>query len=136
MGGKCARACNPFFPTNRNIRFLQQLPEHEKQPFKEQAARDKDRYNMELAARGIPPKATRKKRAAKDPDAPKRPMSAFFLFSGDNRGELKKANPSWRVTDIGKELGRLWANASEETKKKYSHLAQQAKDDYDKVWNY
>lgn len=48
------------------------------------------------------------KKAGKDPNAPKRPLSAFFLFSQDERPEIKKKNPSMSVGDISKEIGARW----------------------------
>ena len=54
----------------------------------------------------------------KDPNAPKRPMSAYFFFlgmhnlvvlikvdacfPGDKRAEVKAANPEYKIGDIGK----------------------------------
>ncbi|CAF4497856.1 unnamed protein product, partial [Rotaria magnacalcarata] len=33
-------------------------------------------------------------KSQKDPNAPKRPLSTFFLFSQDERPKIKKDNPS------------------------------------------
>lgn len=56
-----------------------------------------------------PKKVKRKKGQKKDKDAPKRAMSAFFLFAQDERAKVKAANPSASIGDIGKELGARWA---------------------------
>merc|ERR1711936_247819 len=56
-----------------------------------------------------PKKPKRKKGQKKDKDAPKRAMSAFFLFAQDERPKVKAANPSASIGDIGKELGARWA---------------------------
>jgi hypothetical protein len=48
------------------------------------------------------------KKAGKDPNAPKRPLSAFFLFSQDERPDIKKKTPSLSVGDISKEIGARW----------------------------
>ena len=50
------------------------------------------------------------KKAAKDPNAPKRPLSAFFLFSQDERPHIKAKNPSMSVGDISKQIGARWKN--------------------------
>ena len=34
------------------------------------------------------------------PTAPKRPMTAYFLFMGEQRAEVKKNNPDFKVGDI------------------------------------
>lgn len=46
----------------------------------------------------------------KDPNAPKRCMSAFFWYSQDARGKVRAANPDFGVGDIAKELGKRWAD--------------------------
>ena len=38
----------------------------------------------------------------KDPNAPKRPMSAYFLFMGDKRAEVREKNPDFKIGDIAK----------------------------------
>ncbi len=48
------------------------------------------------------------KKATKDPNAPKRPLSAFFIFSQDERPDIKKKSPSLSVGDISKEIGARW----------------------------
>ena len=58
--------------------------------------------------------AVRGKRSKKDPDAPKRPMSAFLDYSKTFRSEVIRNNP--HVTDnkeISKILGALWRGASD-----------------------
>jgi hypothetical protein len=49
-----------------------------------------------------PPKAKkqRKKKAKKDPNKPKRNMSAFFLYSNANRDRVKEENPEAKFGDI------------------------------------
>ena len=49
----------------------------------------------------------------KDPNAPKRPMSAYMFFSNDARAEVKKENPDFKITDISKALGVKWGGMSD-----------------------
>lgn len=51
----------------------------------------------------------------KDPNAPKRPMSAYFLWLKENRASIAKEGMS--VTDISKKAGELWKQIDAETKK-------------------
>ena len=44
----------------------------------------------------------------KDPNAPKRPLGAFFRFAGTAREEVKQQNPDAGIGEIGKILGALW----------------------------
>lgn len=72
----------------------------------------------------------------KDPNAPKRPQTAFFLFSADHRAEAKSQLPEGsRVGDVAKKLGELWADADADTKKKYQDQAEINKAQYEKDMN-
>jgi len=54
----------------------------------------------------------RRKKKDKDPNRPKKNMTAFFFFSADYRDEVKRENPDFKVADIGRELVRFrwpWA---------------------------
>jgi len=77
--------------------------------------------------KGEKPRKSRK-RKKKDPDAPKRAMSSFMFFANHRRAELRKANPDMKITEIGKELGKMWKDLSEDERKPY-----QAQADEDKV---
>jgi len=70
-----------------------------------------------------PKKPKRKKGQKKDKNAPKRAMSAFFLFAQDERPKVKAANPSASIGDIGKELGARWANCPAGAKAGYEKKA-------------
>lgn len=70
-----------------------------------------------------PKKVKRKKGQKKDKDAPKRAMSAFFLFAQDERPKVKAANPSASIGDIGKELGARWAKCPAGAKAGYEKKA-------------
>lgn len=48
----------------------------------------------------------RKKKAKKDPNKPKRNMSAFFLYSNAVRSTVKEENPEAKFGDIAKVI--LW----------------------------
>ncbi|CAF0745750.1 unnamed protein product [Adineta steineri] len=71
------------------------------------------------------------KKAAKDPNAPKRPLSAFFLFSQDERPDIKKKSPSLSVGDISKEIGARWKKVTDDTKKRYEQKAAVEKQKYE-----
>merc|ERR1719289_538958 len=60
-----------------------------------------------------------KVKAAKDPLAPKKPASAYFLFCSAKRAEVAKASPSLRPKEVTVELGRLWNELAEEEKAPY-----------------
>jgi hypothetical protein len=59
------------------------------------------------------------KKAKKDPDAPKRPRSAYLLFTKDHREKVVKKYPTEKVTQIIQRLAKMWKEADDEEKKKY-----------------
>jgi len=56
--------------------------------------------------------------------------SAFFFFCNEFRAEIKKANPSYGVGDIAKELGKRWETCPD--KDKYEGLASRDKERYER----
>ena len=50
----------------------------------------------------------------KDPNAPRRPTTAYLLFCQQNRDKLRSANPGMSFLDITKELGQQWTQLDEE----------------------
>jgi hypothetical protein len=72
-----------------------------------------------------------KPRKTKDPNAPKRPLSGYMLFSNDKRDEVRKANPEMKMPDIAKELGKMWNELKEKKKKHYMDKASEDKKRYD-----
>merc|ERR1712150_460763 len=79
------------------------------------------------------PKEDRKKvKKVRDPNAPKRPMGAFFLWFQKNRAKFKKENPSNRLADVGKIAGAKWRKMSDKDKKPWVAKAAEAKKTYQK----
>jgi len=76
--------------------------------------------------------AKKKQKKKKDPNAPKRPTTAFFFYSADHRDALRKKNPKDGVADIAKKLGEKWRKMSKEDKKEYEEKAVKDKQRYEK----
>ncbi|GKY96421.1 hypothetical protein MPSEU_000601600 [Mayamaea pseudoterrestris] len=74
-----------------------------------------------------PAKKTKKK---KDPNAPKRPMSAYMFFTNENRGRIKEENPDAEFGQLGKLAGAEWKSLSSEDKEKYDVMATADKERY------
>ena len=72
----------------------------------------------------------------KDPDLPKRPNSAYFIFSNEKRPSLmeksKKENGKVAVTDVSKELGKMWKELNAKKKKPFEEKAVKDKERYEK----
>ncbi|KAK8577349.1 hypothetical protein V6N13_027628 [Hibiscus sabdariffa] len=79
------------------------------------------------------PKAKKEKKANKDPNKPKRPPSAFFVFLEEFRTTFKKENPNVKaVSAVGKAAGEKWKSMSDEDKAPYEAKARKRKADYEK----
>lgn len=94
------------------------LSEKEKAFWDEEARNDKVRFVREKAAYKGPWNLP-KRRAKKDPNAPKRPMSAFLKFSKTRRKTVKEQNPDVSNTDVSRLLGEIWRNATDAEKAPY-----------------
>ena len=77
-------------------------------------------------------KSPKKKRAKKDPNAPKRGLSAYMFFSAAKRAEIAEANPEFGITDIAKALGERWKTVSDEEKSVYQQQAEEDKARYER----
>ncbi|OMO85089.1 hypothetical protein CCACVL1_10434 [Corchorus capsularis] len=79
-------------------------------------------------------KATKKDRKAmKDPNKPKRPPSAFFVFLEEFRAVFKKENPNVKaVSAVGKAAGEKWKSMSPADKEPYEAKAKKLKANYEK----
>lgn len=113
------------------------MSDKEKGRFHTMAEKDKARYEKEMKG-WVPPKGEgkgKKKKRVKDPNAPKRALSAFFWFCNDERPRAKEIMPEASVGDIAKELGRRWNDISPSEKSKYEGLAAKDKARYEKEIN-
>merc|ERR1712048_1087510 len=70
-----------------------------------------------------------KSKKKKDPNAPKKPMSAYFLFMNEKRESIKRDNPDAGVSDIGKIAGEMWSKL--EDKSRWEQQQKEAKEKYD-----
>ncbi|KAL3338760.1 hypothetical protein AABB24_027733 [Solanum stoloniferum] len=79
------------------------------------------------------PKPKREKKP-KNPNALKRPPTAFFVFMDDFRQTFKAANPDCKsVSTVAKEGGEKWKSMTDEEKKPYQEKAAELKAAYEKA---
>ncbi|KAM4824488.1 LOW QUALITY PROTEIN: high mobility group protein B1-like, partial [Urocitellus parryii] len=102
----------------------------EKGKFEDMAKADKARYEREMKTY-IPPKGETKKKF-KDPNAPKRPPSAFFFFCSEYRPQIKGEHPGLSIGDVAKKLGEMWSNTTADGKQPYEKKAAKLKEKYEK----
>ena len=122
------------------------VTDEEKKKFEDMAEADKGRYKKAMESyvppsdddddssedEGASKKKKGKKGAKKDPNAPKRALSAFMFFSQEMRPKVKEENAEASFGELGKLIGVAWKNVSEEEKKKYEDMNKEDKERYDK----
>lgn len=132
----------------------------EKKPFEQKAAKAKAAYQVKLAKyqqtaayanfksasgassllkdickkHGIEAPRGKKAKFPKDPKAPKRASSSFFLWANDNRPRLMKKHKN-DVSAVGKALGVEWKTVSADVRAKYQTQADKAKSKYESKMN-
>ncbi|KAK9913720.1 hypothetical protein M0R45_037529 [Rubus argutus] len=80
--------------------------------------------------------AKNSKSAKKDPNKPKKPASAFFVFLEEFRITYKQEHPNVKaVSAVGKAGGAKWKSMSPAEKAPYEAKAAKRKTDYEKLMN-
>jgi len=64
-----------------------------------------------------------KNKKVKDPNAPKRGLSAWIIFTNEQRPIFKENNPESSTTELTTLMSQEWKNMTDEDKKKYTDLA-------------
>ena len=64
-------------------------------------------------------KTSTKRKAQKDPNAPKRPHTGYIIFCTEKRDDVKKANPDLSATQITSKLAATWKVLPNSTKQLY-----------------
>ncbi|XP_030782584.1 high mobility group protein B3-like [Rhinopithecus roxellana] len=103
------------------------MSRREKSKFDEMAKADKVRCDQEMKGYG-PAKGGKKK----DPNAPKRPPSGFFLFSSEFHPKMKSTNPGISIGDVLKKLGEMGKNLNDSEKQPYITKVAKLKEKYKK----
>jgi len=67
----------------------------------------------------------------KDPNAPKRGLSAYMFFANDQREKVREDNPGIKFGEVGKILGERWKALSEKQRVPYETKAATDKKRYE-----
>jgi len=121
-------------------KLWKELTDDEKKPYADKAAEDKKRYTTAMESYTPPeesssssdegPKKKKRKKAKKDPNAPKRSLSSFMIFSNEKRAAVREANPTLSVTETSKKLSEMWKGLLPDERAKYIELAEKDKQRY------
>eukprot|EP00357_Protocruzia_adherens_P018352 CAMPEP_0114994682 /NCGR_PEP_ID=MMETSP0216-20121206/13281_1 /TAXON_ID=223996 /ORGANISM="Protocruzia adherens, Strain Boccale" /LENGTH=436 /DNA_ID=CAMNT_0002358583 /DNA_START=105 /DNA_END=1415 /DNA_ORIENTATION=+ len=99
------------------------LDEERKEEYNEKAKLDKQRYAEEVknfdGPLKIPPK-----HKFKEPPKPKRGMTAFAIYSKENRENIAAENPELKAPDLMKEIGKRWKELDTEARAEYERKSE------------
>lgn len=95
------------------------MTDDEKKKFKDEASVLKEKWDGE------------KPETKKNDSKKKRTPGPYIMFCSDMRAKIKKENPDFSMTQISKELGRLWNELTDEQKAKYHKKASEEKEKND-----
>ncbi|KAL2860618.1 high mobility group box domain-containing protein [Aspergillus pseudodeflectus] len=76
-------------------------------------------------------KAPARDRKKKDPNAPKRGLSAYMFFANENREKVREDNPGISFGQVGKMLGEKWKALTDKERKPYDDKAAADKKRYE-----
>ncbi|KAG6701790.1 hypothetical protein I3843_07G002800 [Carya illinoinensis] len=94
---------------------------------------DTGKTDSRLKSKGAGAGKRQSKKAAKDPNKPKRPASAFFVFMEEFRKQYAKEHPNNKaVSAVGKAGGEKWKSMSESEKAPFVAKAEKRKTEYNK----
>ncbi|KAH8889489.1 hypothetical protein GQ53DRAFT_748177 [Thozetella sp. PMI_491] len=72
-----------------------------------------------------------KRRGKKDPNAPKRGLSAYMFFANEQRENVREENPGVSFGQVGKILGERWKALSDKQRAPYEAKAAADKKRYE-----
>jgi len=116
---------------------MRQVTQVQQQQQQQQQAVTQVQQQKQQIVTAIPGQQTKvNQKPIKDPNAPKKPLSAYFLFSQEERLKVKAENPDYSITEVAKELGRRWATLNPSLKASYEQRYQDARKVYDQEMNH
>ncbi|KAG7364226.1 high mobility group box domain containing protein [Nitzschia inconspicua] len=95
------------------------LSPEERDKYEDMARRDKERYDLEKANYIPPPGMSLTSKRPREPNAPRRPMSAYLCFANARRGAVKAQNPDCSNGEISRLLSEMWKNTPDSVKKPF-----------------
>lgn len=74
--------------------------------------------------------AADKKKKFKDPNAPKKPLTTYILYSNDVRAQIQSEHKDWPQTDIARVISKLWTDLDQQKKDEYKEIYEKDKARY------
>jgi len=96
------------------------MTKEEREPWDLMAMRDRARFRYEMANYDGPMKILKGSKVDKDPNAPKRPTSAFLAYSKAKRPAIMAEHPTLRTTQVSVILSGMWKEEDPAVKQYYT----------------
>lgn len=116
---------------------FKQITAEEREKWDQLAREDKERYQRQMEDYEPPSdeeeEVTSKKKRKKDPNAPKRNMSAYFLFSQEIRPTIREESPSATFGEIAKLISARFKLLDTDERARFDKLAAGDKERYQKA---
>jgi len=77
------------------------------------------------------PKRAPKRKKTKYEGEPKKPLTAYFIYMGENRAKVTAENPDLKVKEIASHLGAKWRALTDAEKEPYNKKVEEAKKRYE-----
>ena len=106
------------------------LSEEERFPWVQMSVLDKIRFQYEMAHYKGPLRVAKSTRKKKDPDAPKRPVSAFLAYSHAKGHEIRKENPTMKAAELAISLAKMWKADHPSVREQFTNLSQTYYENY------
>merc|ERR1719217_587175 len=111
------------------------MTDAQKKPYEDKAAKAKEQYEKDMASyepdesQFITKKGTK---AAKDPNAPKKAATAYFIWLNENRAKIIAENKldSSKVAEVAKKAGEIWGKMTDAQKAPFAAKADKDKARY------
>jgi len=94
------------------------------------SSRKKKKQSVKPATKKTATKKKQKKE--KDPNAPKRGLTPYFLWTSRHRKRYAENNPEVQAKDVAKALGTMWNSLDEKEKQRWKDTSAKAKVVYEK----
>ncbi|BFZ14260.1 hypothetical protein BsWGS_17299 [Bradybaena similaris] len=75
-------------------------------------------------------KGKKRKKAMKDTNAPKQPLSGYLRFLTERREQFRQEKPNLSFAEMSKQLGNEWSNLGTHEKQRYLDEAEREKEKY------
>lgn len=119
MAAKSAQAFADYVDSNEVVTLPGSFPKWKLPPMKGQ--KFKEESEGEEGGKKKRKRVVEKK--IKDPNAPKRPPSAYLLYQNEVRNTIKAQHPEMPYSEILGEISKGWSGLNEQQKKVRLHIA-------------